>query len=167
MADDRNLDRLRQVVASYGCDPERWPSDERADLEPLGRAWRDAPWMIEQRELDQLLDTVPGARMRVGLAGDIVAAARLTPRADPERVVVLFARLPARRFSSNLLARSGPATFLAASLLAGLWLGATDKINSLVDGEPLGLSELAPGVSGETSLSFLVLDALSNDMSLP
>jgi hypothetical protein len=167
MAEDRNLERLREVVAAYGAEPDRWPPDERGALEPLARALDGASWIAEERELDRLLDAAPGARMRAGLADDIIAAARTAARAIPDRVVTLRTPLRVPHIAASLLARSGPATVLAASLAAGLWLGATDQIETLVDGEPLGLAEFAPGISDGDSLSLEVFDTFSATMSLP
>ncbi|NND49795.1 MAG: hypothetical protein HKN60_06045 [Rhizobiales bacterium] len=66
-----------------------------------------------------------------------------------------------------MAAQSGQVTFLAASLVAGLWLGTSDQIESLTNGEPLGLVELAPGVSDQASLSVLLWDAFASDTGLP
>jgi hypothetical protein len=167
MVDDQDIARLRTVVAAYGSRPARWPKQERAALEPVARACDGATWMTEAKILDELLDAVPGAAMRTGLADDIVAEALTVARADPLRIVSLQAAARKPRLTPGLAARAGQAAFLAASLVAGFWLGATNQIETLANGAPLGLSELVPGVSDESSLSVLWWDAVENDMGLP
>ena len=167
MVEDQDIARLRAVVAAYGSRPARWPDEERAALESVARACAGAAWMTEARRLDELLDAVPGAAVTPGLVNDIVAAARTVARADPQRVVTLQAAARRPRLTRGLAARTGQATFLAASLAAGFWLGATNQIETLAGEAPLGLGELVPGVNDESTLSVLWWDAVGNDMGLP
>ena len=167
MAEDRGMERLKDVVCAYGCDPVRWPEAERAELMEMAGVCGDVPWMKEAEELDELLNCVPGAAMGAGLSQNILAAARTTPRAMPDKVIEMPLPNPRRSLLRRMVAQSGPATFLAASLFAGLWLGASNQIEFFANGEPLGLVELAPGVSEEASLSALWWDALASDTGWP
>ena len=167
MAEDTSLERLRSVVSAYGCDPARWPESERAELEIVAQNCADATWMNEAAELDELLRLVPRAAMSAGLGQSILAAARKVPRAMPDKVIEMPLPSPRQYSLRPVLAQSGSATFLAASLFVGLWLGASNQIDSFTNGEPLGLVELAPGISDEASLSTLWWDAIARDTGWP
>jgi hypothetical protein len=139
------LDRLRAVVGAYGAEPRRWPATERARLEALAAGRREADWMVEARQVDALLDHAPGQALGRGRARGIAAAAMGAPTADPAKVVELRPRRSALAYASGI----GQGAVLAASLLAGMWIGASGGIDAfLIADSPMAALSLTEEVEG-------------------
>ena len=133
-------ERLKRVVAAYGAEPRRWPEADRAALAHLIEDASGEPWMREAGTVDSLLDGLPEPRMREDLASEIIMAARSTAQAEAGRVVEISARPGSL---TRLTGLWGQAALLAASLAAGLWLGTSGSMDSLIYGDLQSFSELA------------------------
>lgn len=149
---DEQNDRLAEIgrlLDTYGADECRWPSDARRRLESARRQdpARTAGLVAEARALDALLATVPPPRSSPEaerrLADRIVAAA-LAERAAPQprpsaEVIALQPVRSARGEHATAVSAVRPsrwrnmAALMAASLLAGIILGGTLKLDPLVE----------------------------------
>lgn len=96
MIDALSIDRFRELVASYGADPDRWPADRRGgavgclvECAAARAAWRDAA------DLDGGLDAVPSLEISSELAARVTAiGAAPGRRADGRLTGVLRRSLP-------------------------------------------------------------------------
>lgn len=105
-----NNQRLKQLLASYGADPARWPEEDR-HLSPLSQDLAH-----EARSLDRRLDEASAPRMPEGLTAKIIAAAGAQEGED--NVVPFRAPVTRRRYWPAAAA-------MAASLALGIFLGGT------------------------------------------
>lgn len=170
MKSEPDCRRLRQIVASYGADPRRWPEDERRTLADAAKRQAGSDWMEEARALDHVLDRGLEGSVPAGLDGDlagaILARAAKTPqiraqgRGDDRTVVdfVAPANIGIRRTSGRFAGFTGylpEAAVLAASLLIGIWAGGNDVLNT----ELLEFGMVA-GLSGSTEDEINFISAL-------
>jgi hypothetical protein len=116
---------LRQVLDTFGADPNRWPSAERVGLEALVKADQPAKrLLVEAQALARVMDAAPTGRASSALSARIVAAAI----DDPVREAVVVPLSPAhgtdrQTFSIKRAALMWPAAALAASFAFGLYMG--------------------------------------------
>lgn len=160
------LQRLAAVLEAYGADPARWPAAERASLTALTAADpRAAALVAEARALDRLLATPPARdpTAEARLLEEIMARAAATqrPRAEPghdSAVVDLSSAREARRRAPSRQPSALPAAgtwraagLLAASLLVGLYLGASGIAGPAIVGlaEVAGLETTALALPGD------------------
>ena len=72
--------RLRDIIAAYGHQPQHWPADERRDAEALlaarPAAFRDA--LDEAAALDAQLDQLPAVDLPDGLISKVLDAAPMS-----------------------------------------------------------------------------------------
>lgn len=125
-----DLRRLEQALDLYGANLARWPNDERRALEPLIAKSNTARRMVgEARAVDRLLDMAPATVAREDLVNRIVEKAKADRGHSGAKVI---------RFRPGALAaRAGwranwtwpSAALLAASLLLGLYVGATGLVD--------------------------------------
>lgn len=131
------LDRLKTVIDAYGGNPERWPAPERAGLVALATATPEiADLLAEARALDAVLRTAPdGDTSRIAALHErILAEAGASERAGSASRdrVALLPRRQAR--SASPRTPLWVAAALAASLFAGVALGASELGRPAVEG---------------------------------
>ena len=87
MIDALPIDRFHHLVASYGADPDRWPTDQRGgairclvDSEAARAAWRDAA------DLDADLDSVPDLQASSELVDRVLAIGDTPEKQNTGRV---------------------------------------------------------------------------------
>lgn len=141
MADTHaKMDRLQAVLAAYGADPARWPESDR-DLAPLLAA--PHPDVTASLDDARILDSALAYASRP--VAPAAAADRLvTSVREATGNIVAFdlhatTRPPARR--TTLSGRLAVATSLAASLIFGIYLGASGQSDWLT---PPLLAEESP-----------------------
>lgn len=159
----RSLQDLQQLLDVHGGDRTRWPAAERLRLASfIASQPMAATALDEAMALDRLLDLAPtvSVERERALAARIVSAAAAAKAVPADvaagRVVAL------RRPAASSFMRHAGAVLLAASLVLGIFAGATGQISSTVEvlAEALGLAddepELAlavdPVTSGEEAL---------------
>lgn len=125
-------ERLKQVLASYGADPARWPADERASLENAFHrtAPEDLPELAEAREIDAVLSAVPEVSVPDAALARILETASEYPKAE---IVQFGERKAARKsvFDTFRLRDALPlGAALAASLLLGVFAGLDEQVGS-------------------------------------
>lgn len=125
-----DLEHLEWTLARFGADLERWPDEDRRALEPLIRSSSDASRMVEEaRALDRLVDMAPSGVEGRDLVGRIVE----TARTDRDHLDAQVIHLPPRRNSGRPQWQKDwtwpSAALLAASLLLGLYIGATGLVD--------------------------------------
>jgi len=134
-AEAADLARLRDLLDSHGAEEALWPAAERPQLARLMRENAVAAHLVaETRAFESVLASAPanGARHPSALADLIVATARTSPR------LVATATVPAvagvRNFPRRepLTARWREAAVLAASLLVGVSVGASETVGGYV-----------------------------------
>ncbi len=162
MADNEaRMDRLQAVLAAYGADPARWPDQDR-ELAPLLTA--PIPELTTSLEDARNLDEALAHTSRP--VAPPAAADRLVARIEDEAVaeapgnVVVFTRHGAERPAAPRTALSGRlavATSLAASLVLGIYLGASGQSDWLTP--PLLAEESPEYMSAE-------LDVLDSTLQL-
>jgi hypothetical protein len=143
--DKAGMDRLRQVLDAYGGDAARWP---RADAERLATlVASDAVAcraVAEARALDRVLAMAPGVdAAHTRSLADRIAAEVMTNRVQVVDLATRRAAGTIRPLPRRNLWRAGAA--LAASLLVGMFVGASDLPGSMLD----GVASLV-GVSNDT-----------------
>jgi hypothetical protein len=129
---ERDKERLKQVLASYGAGRSRWPESDRKLLDsgdPAGEA----------AAIDALLDRASSPPIPVG--GQSRLLARAAELSRPDNVVVLRKRQH-RQFWISV-------TALAASLALGLFVGTQDDFADVL---PFGLSASADDAMALTGL---------------
>ena len=136
--DDMNLDRFKQILDSYGANPDRWPSDERAAAEDLlGRSAEARDLVAEYAALDSILDVLPAGEVSQSLKEAVLASAatELSAAAIKDANVLsgdnvaqgfwsrlglgtrgLLADLDSLQWSGSTLFKSAPALGCAAAL---------------------------------------------------
>jgi hypothetical protein len=137
---DAQMDRLQAVLASYGADPARWPDQDRELAPLLTAADPDLTTSLEDaRSLDAALAHASRPVAPAAAADRLVAGVSETPGN-----VVAFARLgatPPAAPRTTLSSRLAVATSLAASLVLGIYLGASGQSDWLT---PPLLAEESP-----------------------
>ncbi|MGE0211418.1 MAG: hypothetical protein AB7S41_06960 [Parvibaculaceae bacterium] len=134
-------ERLAALLDAYGADVRRWPEEERA-----GHALALAETELEEhvrdaRVLDRLLAAASRPVAPQGAVARLIALA--TPDARAGNVTDLAGRAR-RRGVSGPPAFSLPAvSALAASLLLGLYLGASGMTERLLPEQSAGNTEVA------------------------
>jgi hypothetical protein len=119
-------DRLEELVAAYGADPQRWPADERsAALALLERVPLLHVELDRMAGLDAVLDRWPSPAPRLD-AESLTARITATRQARPEV-------LAKRRFRWPSLAWPNAAG-LAAAALAGFLVGWSGLDSDLLSG---------------------------------
>lgn len=137
--------RLQAVLGSYGADPARWPSADRAGLLPHFETAGEA--LNEARLIDCLLDLVPDPILAAGLESRLMGriAKPAAPRGSP---LGWSAALP-----------------LAASLALGIYLGAMGMLDgllpSVVTGDVAAVGDDDADISGVTEATDYSGDQLS------
>jgi len=141
MADTQaKMDRLQAVLAAYGADPARWPDQDRVLAPLLTTAIPDLMTSLENaRSLDAAL-----AHASRPVAPATAAHRLVTSVKEAPGNIVPFDRhaathSPARRMT--LSGRLAIATSLAASLVFGIYLGASGQSDWLT---PPPLAEESP-----------------------
>lgn len=143
-------DRLRQVLASYGADPARWPQAERAGLEQIFDVVRtgadDDPAMkkavMDAHALDHVLAQADAPPPPLGAIGRAMAQVR---DAGGNRASGMPAP-PVRRWAETMM----PGALIAASLILGIALGTSD-LTDLVWPEA---NEFVASLDGESQMPF-------------
>ena len=148
MSDNRNDDetdgtrlaRLAAVLDIHGSEPRHWPAGEQAALLAFAAANADAARLLaEERALDAVLRRAPAAGLDVtALLDRIAGAAAREPRLLGAPVVPFNADRLDRRPAAPLPRRSRQslwpaATALAASLVIGLLIGASEQTAPAID----------------------------------
>ncbi len=130
------LDRLANLLDTFGCDPDRWPAAERAVLESFMRTDKSAKQMfVEAKALARVMDTASAGNASAALSARIVASALEDP-AREARVVPLAPKhaRTGRPFSIRRAASMWPAAALAASFAFGLYMGVSGIGGTEVEG---------------------------------
>ncbi|MBI4516918.1 MAG: hypothetical protein HY699_14000 [Deltaproteobacteria bacterium] len=114
--------RLRELLAAYGADPERWPLEERDEaLALLAQSEQARRWQEAGSQLDSLLDLVPAKMPSPELLERILAAT--PPTRTPPRRTALSAFGAAVRARPRVWRYTGAAALpLAAAAALVLWL---------------------------------------------
>lgn len=144
-AQNMTLDRLRQILAAYGGDPDRWPDDERDAAEALIAASpvaRDA--LAQERALD---------------AGLALASAEV-PDDAMARLTAAMAFPPPRT-----AAPAGVAKGWFASLASAFWPRATVFASMAVLGIIVGLA-VEPVYSPNDANASVVSDSVVSDYNV-
>lgn len=121
------LARLERLLDIYGANPDRWPSSERAELEPFIEIEARAQRMIRESEaLEKLINLSSPLAANEALKARIVAsAAHDTQRAARVVPISSAGQSHPRTGDANSRIRAfWPAAALAASFAVGLYLGA-------------------------------------------
>lgn len=126
---ERDKERLKQVLASYGADPKRWPEADRK----LARDMSDGG---EAAEIDRLLDQASMPSIPAGASARLIAEAG--KRSPPSNVTVLRPRTDKQVWYSI--------TALAASLALGIFIGTQEDFADVL---PFGAT---PAVDDATGL---------------
>ena len=151
------LQDLHSVLEIYGADRTRWPAAVRLRLahvitsEPLARQA-----LTEAAALDALLDLAPhvSVEREQALALKIVAAAVAqaqevaAPRLG-ETAASVVARKPRSLASTGSFVRHAGAVLLAASLVLGIFAGASGQLSPTFDAvaDVLGLGDDEPEIA--------------------
>lgn len=159
MAGDKNsadLTALEEHLEIHGSRIERWPDAARRRFDLLLKEnARARELLAETRALDDLLDRapLPDARRMADLTERIAALAKAEGREQRTAapVIDLTARRQARRPPVTPM-RWKVASALAASLLAGIYLGSSPPVSTAVE----SVASLV-GVAPDTESSDLVL----------
>ncbi len=152
MTVDKNTAELAAFEAHlevHGARAERWPEAARERFEPLlERNARARELLAEARALEKLLDRapLPNTERMEALADRIVAMAAAEKASQPSagNVVDLAARRQARTMPTPR-SRWQVASALAASLLVGIYLGASPPVTSAIEtiAAAVGLEDVA------------------------
>ncbi|MFW6076153.1 MAG: hypothetical protein ACOC71_00240 [Hyphomicrobiales bacterium] len=150
------MERLRAVLAAYGADPARWPESDRELAPLLAASDPDLATSLEDaRSLDSALARASHPAAPAAAADRLVASVSQTPGN-----VVAFARhgaTPPAAPRTALSSRLAVATSLAASLVLGIYLGASGQSDWLT--APLTAEESPEYMSAE-------LDVLDGTLQL-
>jgi anti-sigma factor RsiW len=108
-------EQFRTMLDAYGSRPDRWPPEQRADMESFAREHDEAQrWLAEARALDEALDAV--AVESVDLTARVLAA---LPRSRFDALLEwLLPQAPAQWWR--------PAMAAAAPLVLGVAIGLGD-----------------------------------------
>jgi len=139
--------RLNEVLAAYGAAPERWPEDEREQLLAVAGDAEFVAATREARALDRVLDGSGAGGMSEGLAGRILAAAAATPQDAGDNVVAMVPQAAGPAPRRRGLGHLPEVALLAASLLAGVWIGGTGLVDTTLGEVTLALQTRTQPVS--------------------
>ncbi len=164
---EREIAALEHALERLGADQARWPETLRARFAPLiASDRRAARLMDEARALDTLLEAAPrtGHDRHDTLAQRIVAAATAADaatavssgRVADDRVVPFPGPRSSARGMRPTRSDWQAAALLAASLLVGVFVGASGSLGTAIS----GLSSLA-GLSTDQDGIVLALDQTS------
>lgn len=122
-----NIERITQLIESYGASPERWPHEERADAEALLRRSAEARAALEEgRRLDSLLDAYRVEQPSERLIAAILATA---PRASLGTRAMAWISGVRERFGAWW---GGPAwqpvAALGSAALLGVWISVQTSV---------------------------------------
>lgn len=135
--DTAELAAFEALLEIHGARAERWPDSARERFEPLiARNARARELLAEARALERLLDraSLPDAQRTQDLADRIIAAAAAEGAAQrPAANVVDFPAHRRTRAAPAQTVRWKVASALAASLLVGIYLGASPPVTSAVE----------------------------------
>ena len=112
--------RLDQLLESYGADPVRWPTADRAAF-----SGRETPSLAKAREVDNVLGLASTPQLPEGAIARLMGQIHETSSSD----VLLFRPKPRR---SNGILRYAAAIPLAASLVLGIYLGAAGSLDFML-----------------------------------
>ena len=148
-AQNMTLDRLRQILAAYGGDPDRWPDDERDAAEvliadsPVARAA-----LAQEQALDAGLALASGAVPDDAMARLTAAMAFPPPRQTASPVGVT------RGWVANLASAFWPRATVFASMAAlGIIVGlAIEPVDSPTDANASVVSDLNVDVAEDLGL---------------
>ena len=125
-------DRIAELIAAYGADRRRWPSEERdkvAGVDSVGdEAWDDA------RALDTLLETLDAPAPRSELRRDVLLAVAREPRTPRRGVFAAWRELWLELGGARIAA---PALVLALGVGVGLDWAMTPPLGVEADAEDL------------------------------
>lgn len=164
MTMDTQNKRLVEVVAAYGANPERWPTDDRELYAKLLEASKDAPWLAEAQSLDAALATSSAPQFSSDLQQSILATAANTPQVKPEasgKIVDFQAKAIApppksARSTPSRILRMPEAAMLAASLLIGVWAGGSGLLETTLSTVDVSLAQLSQSEDEDNFISALV-----------
>ncbi|HUE46367.1 MAG TPA: hypothetical protein VMO81_08965 [Aestuariivirgaceae bacterium] len=141
MADTHaKMDRLKAVLAAYGADPARWPESDRELAMLLAAPLPDVTASLEDaRILDSALAHASRPVAPAAAANRLVARVHEVPGNVVAFDLHATTRSPGRR--TSLSGRLAIATALAASLVFGIYLGASGQSDWLT---PPLLAEESP-----------------------
>lgn len=135
--DRAELTAFEDHLDIHGSRAERWPDAARERFEPLlERSGRARELLAEARALESLLDRapLPDEQRMQALAGRIVAAAAVEAGGKQASTPIIdLASHQRMRRSPAPAFRWKVASALAASLIAGIYLGASPPVTSAVE----------------------------------
>lgn len=126
------LERLRQLIDTYGASPDRWPQGERAAaLELLMRSAEARKWHDAAARLDRLFDLVPPVEPSPELKARVLAAASTArerlrdgvepvPQMGPPAIAAASKKM--RSLRKQVWVFGMAALPLAAAAILALWL---------------------------------------------
>lgn len=140
----------------YGCRSERWPQEARRRFEPLlAREPRAGELLAEARALERLLDRAPlpdPARMLA--LGDRIVALAVTGAGNRTGAPVIDLATRRRPPPQAQAFRWKVASALAASLLAGIFIGNSTPVVSAVEAIASAVGLPADGQSSDVVLFY-------------
>lgn len=137
---EMSIDRLRQVLDSYGARPEMWPSSEREAALALVLSTPEAKALLEEAEaLDRMLDAAPQIEPSAALRARILDGIPKAPVSLLDRLDQLAARL--WPFGPRWRPAAALAGAAALGIAVGAWMPYESHNNSTAD------STAAPDVS--------------------
>lgn len=164
---NNKLDRLEELLDTFGADLERWPAAERSALEAFAGTDKPARQMFaEAKALERVMDAAPAGSNSAALKAKIVAAALEDPTREATVVPLMqnHAR-SGRSFSIRSPQSMWPAAALAASFAFGLYMGVSGIGGAAVeDVLQITMSEFTANDSG--GISWLEESAAGNEEGL-
>ena len=119
------LDRLRNVLASYGSDPLRWPDADRIDLAGLLESEHIQAELQSARELDLILSGAAAPETPAGAQDRLARLTAETPQREAEE--------PAGPFVQTFgVGRFATVSTLAASLFIGIYIGTLGSLDAIL-----------------------------------
>lgn len=128
MAMDK-LNRLKELLDTYGADSARWPDADRLALADILEGHNEL--IAEYRaaaEVDQVLAAATKPVVPVGARARLAELARSTPRQAP-----VAAALPQQQTFG--VSRFAAISTLAASLFIGIYVGALGTLDPILDSD--------------------------------
>ena len=161
------LDRLEELLDTFGADPERWPAAERSALETFAGTDKLARQMfVEAQALERVMDAAPAGSVSAALKAKIVAAALEDTTREATVVPLMQDHARSGRLFSIRPAQSmWPAAALAASFAFGLYMGVSGIGGVAVeDVLQVAMGEITANDAG--SISWLEESAAGNEEGL-
>lgn len=128
---NKDLERLDDVLGTYGADARRWPEAARRELSALLATSAEAKRRVRAADaFDRLLDKAPlvEADRLAALTGRIIAEAARTPR-----MAVSNSLAPPRPRAAAWRRHAGGIAALAASLMIGIFAGQSQTMAPAVN----------------------------------